>query len=50
MNMIKEFKSNSFLVYLSSDKYKELNIPVDVALKTIVSLGSISYEVFEIVE
>lgn len=32
--------TNGFLVYLSSDKYLELDIPVDVALKMIISLGS----------
>ncbi len=42
--------TSGFLVYLSSDKYKELDIPVDVALKAIVSLGSISSEVLEIAE
>ena len=40
--------TSGFLVYLSSDKYKELDIPVDMALKAIVSLGTISSEAFEI--
>jgi uncharacterized membrane protein len=36
--------TNGFLVYLQPDHYIELDMPVDEALKTIISLGSISSE------
>lgn len=39
--------TSGFLVYLSKDKYLELDIPVDLALKTIVSLGTISPDIIE---
>ncbi len=34
--------TSGFLIYVDKDKYMELDIPVDVALKSIVSLGSVS--------
>lgn len=34
--------TSGFLLYLTRDDYKELDLPVDVALKSIISLGSIS--------
>lgn len=34
--------TSGFLVYLDQGAYKELDIPVEVALKSIVSLGSVS--------
>ena len=37
--------TSGFLLYLTRDDYKELDIPVDVALKAIISLGSISPDV-----
>lgn len=42
--------TSGFLVYVKNDMYTELNIPVDVALKTIISLGSISPEVIGVKE
>lgn len=39
--------TNGFLVYLSPDKYIELDMPVDEALKTIISLGAISPEMID---
>lgn len=36
--------TSGFLLYLTKDDYKELDMPVDVALKTIISLGNISPE------
>lgn len=34
--------TSGFLIYLSKASYLELDIPVDVALKSIISLGSVS--------
>lgn len=39
--------TSGFLVYLPRSKYIELDIPVDVALKTIVSLGTISPDIIK---
>ncbi len=39
--------TSGFLVYLKPDKYVELDMPVEVALKTIISLGSISPDVIK---
>lgn len=40
--------TSGFLIYLSTSEYKELDIPVDVALKSIISLGAITPEVMEV--
>jgi uncharacterized membrane protein len=40
--------TNGFLVYLKKEDYQELDMPVDVALKSVISLGSISPDVFEL--
>ncbi|WP_461205686.1 DUF502 domain-containing protein [Clostridium sp. DL1XJH146] len=37
--------TNGFLVYLKKGDYRELDIPVDVALKSIISLGSFSPDI-----
>lgn len=34
--------TNGFLIYLNKEDYEELDLPVDEALKTIVSLGTVS--------
>jgi uncharacterized membrane protein len=34
--------TSGFLVYLDKEDYVELDIPVESALKTIISLGSVS--------
>lgn len=34
--------TSGFLVYLSKDAYEELDLPVDIALKMIISLGTVS--------
>lgn len=39
--------TSGFLVYLPKDKYQELDIPVDEALKTIISLGSFSPDIMK---
>lgn len=40
--------TSGFLIYLRKGDYKELDIPVDVALKSIVSLGSVSPNVIDL--
>lgn len=40
--------TSGFLVYLNKGEYKEIDIPVDTALKSIVSLGSISPDVIKV--
>ena len=40
--------TSGFLIYLRKGDYKELDIPVDVALKSIVSLGSVSPDVINL--
>jgi uncharacterized membrane protein len=37
--------TSGFLVYLKKGDYQELDIPVDVALKSIISLGSVSPDI-----
>ncbi len=37
--------TSGFLVFVDDSNYKELNIPVDQALKTIISLGSIAPDI-----
>lgn len=39
--------TNGFLIYVEPHKYQDLYIPVDDALKTIISLGSISPDIFK---
>jgi uncharacterized membrane protein len=38
--------TSGFLVYLKKDDYQELDIPIEVALKSIISLGSVSPDIF----
>jgi len=40
--------TSGFLIYLKKGDYKELDIPVDVALKSIISLGSVSPDVIDL--
>lgn len=40
--------TSGFLVYLDKGNYLELDIPVDVALKSIVSLGSVSPDIIKV--
>lgn len=40
--------TNGFLIYLKKEEYMELDVPVDVALKSIISLGSISPDIINI--
>ncbi|NLY82051.1 MAG: DUF502 domain-containing protein [Clostridiales bacterium] len=40
--------TSGFLVYLKREEYMELDIPVDIALKSIISLGSVSPDIIEI--
>jgi len=38
--------TSGFLIYLKKGDYQELDVPIDVALKTIISLGSVSPDMF----
>ena len=40
--------TSGFLVYLKREEYMELDIPVDIALKSIISLGSVSPDIIDI--